>query len=527
MTTVELLASLHKLNVQLALDGDTLRFSAPPGVMTPDVRAALVERKEEVILFLRQAQEHANAAPTLIAPASHEGALPLSYAQEHLWQRMRRLPPGAITNKLVAVRLVGPLDAHALAQSLDALLQRHAVLRTTLKQIDRQPSTLIAPALHVDLVQRDLTSSAEPEQAAALRQLMATELNTPLDEERGPLLRARLLRLGGQTHALLVTIHPIAWDGWSKGVLVHDLAALYSAFSAGQPLPLPPLPIQYVDYAIWQREWLQGAVLQRLLRYWTTQLADLPSALNLPYDKPRPIMQRFRGAYYVFDIDAELHQAAAALSRQAGVTSHVTLLAAFQLLLHQYSGQDDLVIGLPVTNRSRRETHGLIGLFVNTLVLRTNLAGDPSFHELLKRLHSRTADAYTHQELPLGQVIAALQPALDQRHRLPYQVMFDLADSPLPAQTIAGLTISYLPLDTLTTDLDLWLSLEQSPRGLEATLIYDADLFVPATIMRLAQQYQLILAAAVADPAQHLSMLQAAVAGAQHWPPQRHVFAER
>jgi hypothetical protein len=526
MTTVELLASLHKLNVQLALDGDTLRFSAPPGVMTPDVRAALVERKEEVIQFLRQAQEHTHAAPSQITPVAHDGALPLSYAQEYVWQRMRQLPPGAIANKLMAVRLVGPLDPYALAQSLDALVQRHAVLRTTLKQVDGQPLSLIAPALRVELVQLDLTGSAEPEQTVVLRQMMADELSAPIDEQRGPLLRARLLRLDEQTHALLIAIHPIAWDGWSKGVLVHDLAALYTALGAGQPSTLPPLPIQYVDYALWQRGWLQGAVLQRLLHYWTTQLAGMPGALDLPYDTPRPAVQRFCGAYYGFAIAAELHQAAATLSRQAGVTLHVTLLAAFQLLLQQYSRQDDLVIGLPVTNRTRRETHGLIGLFVNTLVLRTNLAGDPSFYELLKRLHARTADAYAHQELPIGHVIAALQPAPDQRNHLPYRVMFDLADSPLPAQTIAGLTISYLPLDTLTTEIDLWLSLEQSPRGLEATLIYDADLFVPATIRRLAQQYQMILAAAVADPTQRLAELQAA-ASAEHRPSQRHVLAER
>ena len=514
MTTVELLASLRHLDVKLTLDGDMLRFSAPRGVMTPDMRAALLERKAEVIQFLRQSQERAGAAGGPISPAPRNPdpsirqdsagrgneVLPLSYAQEDIWRHLRQRPPGAAINKLMAVRLAGPLDVCALGQSLAALAQRHELLRTTFQLVEEQPVQVIMPALPTDIRLLDLTDRAAPEREAELQRFARAALSAPFDLARGPLLRALLLRLDVQQHALLITIHPLVWDGWSRGVLVRDLAALYSACRAGQPAPLPPLPIQYADYAVWQRRWLEGPALQRLRSYWVARLDGAPPSPELPYDHPRPAARRFHGAYDQRDIDADLHAATAALSRQEGVTLHTTLLAAFLLLLYSYSGQNDIVIGLPVPNRSRRETLDLIGPFVNTLALRADLSGDPSFRALLRHTHSVSAESYAHQELPQGLLAGHGQQPL-------FQVMFDLVDSPLPELEVAGMSISYLLTDTPAVDLDLWLSLEQSPRGLQAAMIYDADLFEQATIARFVEHYQIMLAAVIADPDRRISSI--------------------
>ena len=300
----------------------------------------------------------------------------------------------------------------------------------------------------------DLSAMPQAEREARARQITDTEARQPFDLEAGPLLRAQLLRLAAEEHLLLLNVHHIVSDGWSMGVLWRELSSAYNAFVSGHAPDLPRLPIQYADYAVWQREWLQGEVLEGQLAYWKEKLADL-STLELPTDRPRPPVPSYQGAHLTFDLPAPLTQALKELSRREGATLFMTLLAAFQVLLHRYSGQEDIAVGTPIAGRGRTELEGLIGFFVNTLVLRSNLAGNPAFTELLARVRETALGAYTHQDLPFEKLVEELSPSRDISRNPLFQVMFVLQNAPDAELALRGVQASRLPLAGHSAKFDL------------------------------------------------------------------------
>ena len=438
------------------------------------------------------------AAPPLV-PNGRDGPLPLSFAQERLWFLDQLTPGNPAYHIPAAMRLTGTLQVAGLAWSLDEIVRRHEVLRTTITMADGRPVQVIAPALKVRLVIVDLGRLAGDQQEAAVQRLATAEAQRPFDLGRGPLLRVTLLRLGEQTHVLLLTMHHIVSDGWSGGVLVREIATLYTAFCIGDPSPLPALPIQYADYALWQRRWLQGAVRDVHMAYWQQQLAGVP-LLPLPTDRPRPAVQTFHGAMHVFMFRKPLTAAISALSRREDATLFMILLTAFQILLARYCGQDDIAVGTPIANRTHAELEALIGCFVNTLVLRAELSGNPSFQAALGRVRAAALGAYTHQDMPFEQLVDAVQPARDLGHNPLFQVMFILHNTPMPAMELPGLVLSAQEVQTGAAQFDLTLNLMETPEGIRGRLDYNTDLFDAATIVRMVDHFETLLDGSVAHP---------------------------
>jgi amino acid adenylation domain-containing protein len=445
-----------------------------------------------------------------LVPAERPPALPPSFAQQALWFLDRLAPGQATFNMPIAVRVTGPLDVQAFERSLAEIVRRHEALRTQFVEIDGRPFQVVAPELTVPLTIEELGGLEPAEREATVRRRALAEARQPFDLVRGPLFRASVLKLGDQEHVILLTMHHIIGDGWSFGVAAGELAALYEANRRGDPSPLPPLPIQYADYALWQRGWLQGALRDRLVDYWSRRLAGV-TPLELPVDRARPPIRTSRGAIHLFTIPETLTGPLGLLCRREGVTPFMLLLAAFQTLLHRYSGQDDIVVGSPVANRTRSEVEGLIGYFVNMLALRTDLAGDPSFTALLARVRETALGAYEHQDLPFEMVVEALRPPHDPSRTPLFNVMFVLQNNRLPDLGRFGLGLAPLsPEDgagTGTAKFDLTLLLEETAAELSGGLEYNTDLFDAATIERMARHFQTLLGAIVADPGRRLSEL--------------------
>ncbi|MBW4500877.1 MAG: amino acid adenylation domain-containing protein [Scytonema hyalinum WJT4-NPBG1] len=447
-------------------------------------------------------------APT-IKRVSKDGNLPLSFAQERLWF-LEQLQPGSSTyNTPAAIRLVGSLNVDALEQSLSEIVRRHEALRTTFGVVDGQPFQTITPTLTVKLPIVDLRKLPEAERETEIQRLSAEEFQRSFDLAQGPLLRCTLLHIGEQEHIALFTIHHIVSDGWSMGVFVRELAALYGAFSAGKPSPLPELPIQYADFAMWQRQWLQGEVLQAQLAYWKKQLGNSLPVLQLPTTRPRTEVKTSRGAAQSFVIPSTLSAALQTLSRQEGVTLFMTLLAGFQVLLQRYANQDDIVVGTDVANRNRAETESLIGFFVNLLVLRTDLSGNPSFQELLLRVREVTLEAYAHQDLPFEKLVEALRPERSLSNTSPlFQVLFVLQNASMPALELPGLTLSQLEVENKIARFDLALFLTETEQGIVGKWQYNADLFDAATITRMTGHFEMLLNSIVAQPDARINTLE-------------------
>ncbi|HEY0604518.1 MAG TPA: amino acid adenylation domain-containing protein, partial [Herpetosiphonaceae bacterium] len=501
MTIAELLSYLRSREITLWVDGDRLRYNAPKGALTQEMRAELVTRKADILAWLQQME-----SPPSIPTVDRSGALPLSFAQQRLWFLDQLEPNSPAYNIRTVVRMLGLLDIMKLQQSLSMIVERHEVLRTTFVTQAGQPVQIIGPAQLLPLPLIDLQDLPEHERETEVLHLIQVDSQQPFDLVTGPLLRATLLRLHGEAHVLLLTMHHIVADGWSMGVFFHELSALYAATIGGIAPALPELPIQYADYAVWQHDWLQGAVLERQLTYWRQQLADLP-VLELPTDYPRPPIPSLRGALQRFTLPKTLSEELVALSRREGVTLFMTLLAAWQIVLARYSGQDDIAVGTPIAGRTRAETEGLIGFFVNTLVLRADLSGNPSFHQLLRRVREVCLSAYAHQDLPFEQLIEALQPERDLSRNPLFQVMFALQNAPLSALTLPGLALSPVEVANEIAKFDLTLNLEEGPEGLSGWIEYSTELFTAATMTRLLRHYQRLLAGIVADPNRRLADL--------------------
>ena len=435
-----------------------------------------------------------------ILPRTQNENLPLSFAQQRLWFLDQLVPDAPIYNIPLAYRVTGQLNVAALEQSLGEIVRRHEALRTTFTAVDGQPIQVIAPEIDLRLPVVDLWEIPETERDADVQRLTTQEAQQPFDLTTGPLLRVKLLRLDEAEHVLLLTMHHIISDGWSLNMLMRELTVLYEAFSTGKPASLPELPIQYADFALWQREWLSGAVLDSQLAYWKQQLGGELPVLELPTDRPRLPVQTYRGARQSFELSKDLTDALKALSRREGVTLFMTLLAAFKTLLYRYTGQEDVIVGVPIANRNRAEIEGLIGFFVNTLVLRSNLSGIPSFRELLGRVREVALGAYAHQDMPFEMLVEELQPERDMSYNPLFQVMFVLQNAPMPDWEFSGLTLSSLAVDSKTAKFDLSLSLTETEQGLIGVFGYNRDLFDEATIARTVGHLQILLEGVVADP---------------------------
>jgi amino acid adenylation domain-containing protein len=436
-----------------------------------------------------------------IVPMPRTEPLPLSFSQERLWFLDKLQPGSAAFNMPVAVRLRGALDPSLLAHSLSASVQRHESLRTTFGAAHGQPFQRIHEELRVPLPLVDLSGLAQPARDAELRRRIAAEAGAPFDLERGPLLRARLFRCAAGDWALLVNLHHIVADGWSLQVLIRELGRSYAAFAAGEPSPLPPLAVQYADFAAWQRRRLQGEVLERHLGYWRRQLSGVLPVLDLPTDRVRPPVQTFHGASRSALLPPQLAADLRALGRSQGATLFMSLFAAFNLLLQRYSGQDDLLIGIPIAGRNRAQIEDQIGFFVNSLVLRTDLSGQPAFGELLARVRHVALDAYTHQDLPFEQLLQELRPERDLSRTPLFQVFFNfqsLADSSL---AIPGLTVENLssPEDFSKFDLTLYV-MEEGDGGIRLDLVYNTVLFTAARSREMLAQLELLLIQVAAQP---------------------------
>ncbi|MGE5755363.1 MAG: non-ribosomal peptide synthetase, partial [Planctomycetaceae bacterium] len=440
---------------------------------------------------------------------NQRGFFPASFAQQRLWFLDRLVPGSPWYNIPAAVPLSFPLDVAVLKRCVNEIVRRHESLRTTFAVEDGRPVQIIAPDLELSLPLTDLRHLPHDKQNAKAMRLATEEARRPFDLAQGPLVRTQLLQMGHNDYVFLLTIHHIVADGWSMGIFFQELTALYLAFAKGHPSPLPELPIQYADFAVWQRDWLQGKVLQQQLDYWREQLMDLP-VLQLPNDRFRPTEQGYRGARYHLTLPGSLTASLKALGQQEGATLFMTLLAAFQALLVRYTGQEDIVVGSPIANRNRAEIEPLIGFFVNTLVLRTDCGSDPTFRELLGRVREVALGAYAHQDLPFEMLVEKLQPQRDLGRNPLFQVIFQLLNTPgFTQQAFAGPTSqrAALAVQSGTSKFDLEFDLWESPAGLIGNFEYNTDLFDEATIARMARHYQTLLEGIVADPDQPLSRL--------------------
>ena len=458
--------------------------------------AELAKRVDESLGF--------SASLPALRPAARIGSLPSSFAQQRLWFLDQLESGGAVYNIPVAYRLSGPLDAAALQQSLTEIVRRHEVLRTRFASEDGTPVQVISPAMDLPCPLMDVTDSVDPEDA--LQRLVNEEARRPFDVAKGPLIRARLLRVAADDHVLTITMHHIVSDGWSLEVFFKELRALYDAFRHGQPSPLPELPVQFADYAVWQREQLTGEVLERQRTYWRERLAGL-GPLDLPADRPRPKRQTFRGTPRPLSISPELTAALKGVGRRENATLFMVTAAALQALLQRYTGQDDVAVGFPVANRSRAEVEGLIGFFVNTLVLRTDLSGGPTFAELLARVREAMLGAFAHQDLPFEKLVEEAQAERDLGRSPLFQVFFSMQGLSPRDISLGDLSARPLLSDLQTSKFDLSMYLGETAGRLQGFVEYNTDLFEAATIERLVGHYQRLLEGVAADAQARLSEL--------------------
>jgi amino acid adenylation domain-containing protein/non-ribosomal peptide synthase protein (TIGR01720 family) len=443
-----------------------------------------------------------------ISRRNSSAPVPLSFAQARLWFLDELMSGSPLFNIFTALRLKGSLNVAAFEQSLNEIIKRHEALRTNVVQVDGQPFQAITPTPTLTLPVVNLENFPEVEREAEILGLAREEARRPFNLARDRLLRATLLRLNETEHVVLFTIHHLVSDDWSIGILIREMTALYKAFDRHQPSSLPELPIQYADFALWQQQWLQGDVFQNQLSYWKQQLGGHLPILQLPTDHPRPAVATFRGASQSFSLTAELTEALEALSQKEDATLFMTLLAAFKTLLYRYTGSEDVVVGSPIANRNRAEIEGLIGCFVNTLVLRTDLSGNPTFRELLRRVREVTLGAYAHQDLPFEKLVEELQPQRNLSYTPLFQVMFVMQDNvSMSALELSGLTWSALEIDNDTTKFDLILRVTEVGGRLVGTLEYSTDLFNADTITWMTGHLQTLLEGIVAKPDQPLSTL--------------------
>lgn len=449
-----------------------------------------------------------SVAPDQIPCRGDRGPAPLSFAQQRLWFFDQFEPGSSVYNLTAAIALEGKLDIAALERTFNVIVERHEALRTTFDIHDGQPVQIIAPAQTIGMRLIDLSDLQHDEQQARTEEILLEESTRPFDLKQGPLLRTTLLRVHDKKHTLLFAVHHIVSDDWSTGLLIHELGELYSAFVAGRAPNLPELPIQYSDFAVWQRQWLQGAVLNEQLTYWKKQLCNNLPVLELPTDRPRPPLQTFQGSTLLFSLPSALSKSLKALSQSEQATLFMTLLAAFKVLLHRYTGLEDITVGTPIANRQRHDLEHLIGFFTNTLAIRTDLSGNPAFRDLLRTVRETLLDAYAHQDLPFEYLVEELHPERTLSHSPLVQVSFVVKHTgPELVLELPGLVVTPLQNDFGTAKFDLTCYMDDCGADISGAIEYNVDLFDRQTIERLAGHFQELLASIVNNPAEHISDL--------------------
>ncbi|MDB9405737.1 amino acid adenylation domain-containing protein [Microcystis sp. CS-574] len=507
MKVAEFLSYLNSLDIKLWLEEEKLKYQAPQGAMTPEIKQEIRTRKPEILTFLRSATTPSKPLESVIDPVARTEELPLSFAQQRMWflHQMDRQNPAY--NEALTIRLTGRLNIDILEQTINAIIQRHESLRTSFPMVEGKPIQKIAPSLKIKLLVVNLKDIPQEQ----IDKQIIKELQKPFDLTQSPLLRCTLFDLGYENYILVNVFHHIIIDGWSKSILFKELSKFYQALLSNSTVDLPELPIQYADFAVWQRQWLQGEILENQLNYWKKQLTGAPPLLELPTDKPRPATANFRGHSISFQINSELTEKLKLLSQKSGVTLFMTLLAALNTLLFRYSGQDDILIGTPTANRNRQEIEPLIGFFVNTLVLRNSLEGNPTFSGLLQQARNVVLEAYANQDVPFEQVVDGLEIERSLSYNPLFQVMFALQNAPLNALELPNLKAQYLAVENQRIKFDLSLVLEEieTEKGayLEGFWEYDSDLFTPERITRMVGHFQTLLKGIVANPQQTVGEL--------------------
>lgn len=505
----DLLAELHRLQIKLWLDDGKVQVSAPKGSMTPALREQMMRHRDDIRTFLGQQ----NVEQT-IQPAPRNGTAPLSYAQQQLWFLMNLDGGSAAYNLPTALLLKGVLNVTALEESLRQIFVRHEVLRTTFPLVDGAPVQQIEaqPATYA-IEQVDLSHVPAGEQIQTVQQIIDDEANVTFDLEHGPLTVAKLFRLNEQSHVLFFNQHHIVIDGWSTGILVHEFSTLYEALIAEKEADLPPLSVQYADYAIWQNEWLQGQSYQERLAYWVDQLAGAPGLLELPTDHVRPAVQSTNGSAFTQDLPAELVEQILAFSSQQGISTQMTMMAAYLVLLARYSGSADLVVGVPVANRNLPELEPLIGFFVNTIPVRITLNHDWTFAELLAHVKETMLAAYARQDVPFDQIVERVRPERSLSYAPIYQVVFNYLAMSGDDLELPDLSIEFLEAESRTARHDLTMDVNVVDDEIGISWQFSTDLFTAQTVARMDRHYQAILQAGLAAPTQtiaHLPLLTAA-----------------
>ncbi len=432
---------------------------------------------------------------------------PLSFAQQRLWFINRLEPDSANYNIPDVYRISGRIDVPVLERVLTEIVRRHEVLRTVFVVKDGDPVQVISPAVPFVLELKELARGEASRRDEEAMRLAAEESARPFDLERGPLFRGRLMTLDAEDHILVLSFHHIVYDGWSTAVFFDEMTRLYDAFIRNQPSPLADLPIQYADYAVWQRKWMQGDILRNQLAYWKDSLAGVSGVLELQTDHPRPAIQTYRGADQELSIPFDLQQDLRQLSVREGATLFMTLAAAFQTLLHRYTGQDDILVGTPIAGRTKSETERLIGFFINTILLRTQFSGNPSFLEVLGRTRQAALGAYQHQDIPFEKLVEELHPQRDPGRTPFFQAMFVLQNAPMGLLNLSGLTLKRVNVENTTAKFDLTVSMIETPKGFQGWINYNSDLFDPPTIRRMATNFEVLLRGIARDPAARVSDL--------------------
>ncbi|WP_163856832.1 non-ribosomal peptide synthetase/type I polyketide synthase [Paenibacillus elgii] len=502
----DIIDRFRERGIELWAEEGKLRFRAPKGTLTPELRTELQAHKDMLLVYLLEEKGGGGLSGLPLAPIARHGEMPLSFAQQRLWFMQQMDPTNISYNVPMTVRIEGALDADILERCLNEIIRRHEALRATFPSSNGKPVQHIAESMLLKLERTDLREEPAERRERRALELAVQEARRPFDIASGPLIRSKLIRLEDEAYILALNLHHLVTDGWSMGILGSELSELYGAFSAGEASPLPDLEIQYADFAYWQRRWVETDALQAQRTYWHHKLAQLPP-LELPTDHPRPARQSFKGDMETFVFPASLAEALTALSRQQGVTTFMTVLTAVNVLLARYTSQDEIVLATPVSTRGITGLEKVIGTFMNTLVMRTQVSGDPTFLELLERVRDTAVEAFDHQDFPFDKLVEEVQPERSRSHSPLFQVLFLFETVASSLIRLPGLQTSSIHIPLGTSRFDIVLLLTSTERGLEGALEYATDLFDSSTIRRMIGHLEVLLEGIVHNPQAPLSEL--------------------